>query len=305
MKKRTTLCIPVIIITLSMLACALGTPTAAPPTIITVVVSATEAPQPTPTETLIPALPTREYPVSRLYSVAMLMPGQTANIRSAPGQNSPIIGSLRMESGMLSSTGSTAEAEGLHWIEIAYAQNKTGWVSSLYLTEYVPQGTFCSDERVTDVLENLRGAVITKDGALFKDIVSPTRGLTVRLLTNGNWASYTPEQVSWLFKSSYAFNWGKAAGSGLEVSGSFMDEVYPLLLRSLDTESRYACNQVLVEETNYPALWPDYYQAFNFYSVHSPVLPGEELDWHTFLVGFEYVNGQPYVINLVHYAWEP
>ena len=84
-----------------------------------------------------------------------------------------------------------------------------------------------------------------------------------------------------------------------------MDEVYPLLLRSLDTESRYACNQVLVEETNYPALWPDYYQAFYFYSALSPLPDDSELGWHTFLIGFEYVDGVPYVINLVHYAWEP
>jgi hypothetical protein len=29
------------------------------------------------------------------------------------------------------------------------------------------------------------------------------------------------------------------------------------------------------------------------------------LGWHTFLIGFEYVNGEPYVMSLVHYAWEP
>ena len=156
-----------------------------------------------------------------------------------------------------------------------------------------------------DLLENLRGAVITRDGDLFKSIVSPTRGLSVRLLTNGNWANYTPEQVSWLFKSSYVYNWGLGPGSGLPVEGSFMDEVYPFLLLSLDSEARYACNQVLVEETSYPALWPDYYEAFNFYSAHMPLPDDADLGWHTFLIGFEYVNGEPYIINLVHYAWEP
>ncbi len=305
MKKRTPVIIPMVIILLSMLACATGTPTAAPPTIITVVVPATEAPLPTPTETMVANLPTSQPPVSRLYSVALLLPGQTANIRSAPGQDTPVIGTLKFTDGFISGTSNTAEADGLHWIEIVYAQNTNGWVSSLYLTEYVPSTTFCSDERVTDTLENLRGAVITKDGELFKSLVSPTRGLSVRLLTNGNWANYTPEQVSWLFKSSYVYDWGLGAGSGLPVEGSFMDEVYPFLLRALDTESRYACNQVLVEETNYPALWPDYYEAFNFYSALSPLPDDSELGWHTFLIGFEYVDGVPYIINLVHYAWEP
>ena len=126
-----------------------------------------------------------------------------------------------------------------------------------------------------------------------------------RLFNGGNWASYTPEQVSWLFNSSYQFNWGKHPASGLDVSGSFMEQVHPFLLRAFDTEARYYCNQVTPESGNYPALWPDSYAAFNFYSAHSPVLPGNELDWHNVLVGFEYVNGEPYIINLVHYAWEP
>ena len=107
------------------------------------VVPPTAEPTVQPTDTLTPLLPTTQQPVSRLYSVALLLPGQTANIRSAPGQDKPIIGSLSFNSGMISSTGNTAEADGLHWIEIAYAQNKTGWVSSLYLTEYIPSQTFC------------------------------------------------------------------------------------------------------------------------------------------------------------------
>ncbi len=306
MKKQY---IPIAMMVISLiglqLACSLGSPTPVPATLTAEPPTPTVTPQPTPTLTLSPVLPTTEVPVSRLYSVALRLPGETANVRSAPGQNNPVIGSISTTSGLISGTGGTADADNLHWIEIAWAQNKTGWVSSLYLTEYVPQATFCSDQRVPDVIENFRGALINKDGDLFKSVVSPTRGLTVRLFNGGNWASYTPEQVSWLFKSSYAFNWGKHPASGLGVSGSFMDQVHPFLLRAFDTESRYYCNQVTPESGNYPALWPDYYAAFNFYSAYSPTLPGNELDWHNVLVGFEYVNGEPYIINLVHYAWEP
>jgi hypothetical protein len=305
MPKRSLVFIPVVIIILSILACSLGQTATTLQATLEPTLAPSNTPESTPTGTLSPVLPTTQGPVSRMYSVALLTPGHTANIRSAPGQDTPIIGSLTYDSGLISGTGNTAEADGLHWIEIAYAQNTDAWVSSLYLTEYVPSGTFCSDERVTNVLENLRGAVITKDGELFKSAVSPTRGLSVRLLTNGNWANYTPEQVSWLFKSSYVYDWGLGAGSGLPVTGSFMDEVYPFLLRALDTESRYACNQVLVGGTTYTATWPDYYRNFNYYSAYMPLPDDSELGWHTFLIGFEYVNGQPYVINLVHYAWEP
>ena len=295
-----------LVLLVSMLACTFSQPTPAqPPTLEPTVAQPTAEPTIQPTDTLSPVLPTTQQPVSRMYSVALLTPGHTANIRSAPGQDNPIIDALKYDSGMISGTGNTAEADGLHWIEIAWAQSTTAWVSTLYLTEYVPKDAFCGDQKVLDLIENFRDAVITKNGDLFKSVVSPTRGLTVRLLTNGNWASYTPEQVSWLFKSSYAFNWGKAAGSGLEVNGSFMDEVYTFLLRSLDSESRYACNKVDAEGASYPMLWPDYYTAFNFYSVRSPVIPEEELGWHTFLIGFEYVDGEPYLMSLVHFAWEP
>ena len=156
-----------------------------------------------------------------------------------------------------------------------------------------------------DLIENFRGAVITKNGDLFKSVVSPTRGLSVRLLNGGNFANYTPEQVSWLFKSSYAYDWGLGAGSGLPVNGSFMDEVYPFLLQTFDTEADYTCNQLVLESANYVADWPAYYKAFNFYTVHSPIPADNELGWHTFVVGFEYVDGEPYIMSLVHFAWEP
>jgi hypothetical protein len=305
MHKRIVLTIPLVIIFLAALACSLSQPSATlQPTIEPIIAPPTVEPTAQPTETLSPVLPTTQGPVSRLYAVALLTPGHTANIRSAPGQDTPIIGLLTYDSGMISGTGNTAEADGLHWIEIAWAQNTNAWVSSLYLTEYVPGQTFCSDQKVLGLIENFRGGLITKDGALFKDTVSPTRGLSVRLLNGGNFANYTPEQVSWLFKSSYAYDWGLGAGSGLEVNGSFMDEVYPSLLKTFDTEARYYCNQVNLE-TNYQVGWPDYYAAFNYYSVHSPIIPGEELDWHVYMVGFEYVNGEPYIMSLVHFAWEP
>jgi hypothetical protein len=305
MHKRIVLTMPLVIVFLAALACSLSQPSATlQPTIEPAIAPSTAEPTAQPTETLSPMLPTAKQPVSRLYAVALLTPGHTANIRSAPGQDTPIIGSLTFDSGMISSTGNTAEADGLHWIEIAWTQNTTAWVSSLYLTEFVPRLTFCSDQKVLDLIENFRGALITRDGALFKDTVSPTRGLSVRLLNGGNFANYTPEQVSWLFKSSYAYDWGLGAGSGLPVNGSFMDEVYPSLLKTFDTEASYYCNQVMLE-TNYPADWPDYYAAFNYYSVHSPIIPGQELDWHVYLVGFEYVDGEPYITSLVHFAWEP
>jgi hypothetical protein len=305
MQKRNAAIPALIILLLASLACSLGQTAPTPQPTLEATTAPSDTPQPTPTETLIPVLPTANLPVSRLYGVALLYPGQYANIRSAPGQNAPIIGSLSYHSGMLSSTGNTAEADNLHWIEIAYAQNKTGWVSSLYLTEYVPQGAFCGDERIPALIGKLKNALLDKDGDAFAALVSPTRGLSVRLIREGNWASYSPEQVSWLFKSSYAFNWGKSPASGLDVNGSFMERVYPFLGSVFGSDYVLACNQILLEDVNYQAGWPEVYAAFNYYSVHLPLPDDTELGWRTFLVGFEYVEGEPYLMTLVHFDWEP
>jgi hypothetical protein len=305
--KKHYIPISVTVISLLMLqlACSLGSPAPIPATPTSELPLPSDTPQPTPTLTLSPVLPTAELPVSRLFSVAMRMPGETANVRSAPGQNSPVIGTLKFGDSLISGTGGTAEADNLHWIEIAWAQNVNGWVSSLFLTEYVPSATFCKDSRVTTLLSQFKTALNNRDGDLFAGLVSPTRGLSVRLITNGNWANYTTEQVSWLFKTSYSFHWGIAPGSGLDENGSFPQKIEPLLTEVVNSDYQQACNQVLLGGASYPATWPEFYAAFNFFSLYRPGAVGDELNWRTWLAGFEYVDGEPYLMALVHYAWEP
>jgi hypothetical protein len=306
MKNHRIRIITIILLVIAiLLACSISQPTPVSQPTLEPSLAPSNTPAPTPTETLIPVLPTAKQPVSRLYGVALLLPGQTANIRSAPGQDSLIIGTLRMESGMLSSTGSTAEADGLHWIEIAWAQNKTGWVSSLYLTEYTPQGAFCSDNRIPALLAELKTALLNQDGDAFAALVSPTRGLSVKLLMGGNWANYTPEQVSWLFKSSYQYNWGRSPASGLDVVGSFPEKIQPLLTQVFSTDYVLGCNRILLDDISYHLAWPEYYEAFNYYSVHLPAPAEEEPGWRIWLTGIEYIEGQPYLMSLVNFDWEP
>ncbi|MGA9398984.1 MAG: SH3 domain-containing protein [Anaerolineaceae bacterium] len=306
MKKQFISITTVIVcLLLLQLACGLSSPTPLPATPTLQPPAPTDTPQPTPTLTLLPALPTTEPPRHRQYSVALRKPGETANIRSAPGETNPVIGSLSTAFGPVYGTGSLATVNNQQWIEITFSGSKTGWVSGLYLTEAVSSGAFCADSRVAELLTQLKTVLWDQDGELFASLVSPTRGLTVRLLTGGNWASYTPEQVSWLLRSSYQFNWGKAPGSGLDVVGSFPQKIEQPLTEVVNSDYQTACNQVLVGGASYPAVWPDFYAAFNYVSLYRPGAAGDELNWRTWLVGFEYVNGQPYIMTLVTYAWEP
>ncbi|MBE3037249.1 MAG: hypothetical protein IMZ62_00315, partial [Chloroflexi bacterium] len=47
------------------------------------------------------------------------------------------------------------------------------------------------------------------------------------------------------------------------------------------------------------------YANVNFYTVYKPGTPGVDLDFRYWLVGVEFVQGQPYVFALIHFAWEP
>jgi len=49
--------------------------------------------------------------------------------------------------------------------------------------------------------------------------------------------------------------------------------------------------------------WP--YPDIHYYAVVKPGTPGIDLDWKIWLVGFEYVNGQPYLYGANRYVWEP
>ena len=44
----------------------------------------------------------------------------------------------------------------------------------------------------------------------------------------------------------------------------------------------------------------------NFYSVYYPGAPANNnLDWRTWLVGMEYVDGKPYLYAMMQFFWEP
>ena len=271
---------------------------------------------PTPVTTITPTLSfakpvaqstqSTQTEITKGYAVIRVPENEALNIRSGPGLEHAIIGVLQPNQTSLVSTGPTASDGVSMWIEIENPDGGTGWVNADYLTEYVPPSSFCADVRVKPLLIELENAVKTKDAEALMKLVSPLHGLDVTFIRGGMVANYSIEEASWVFQSTYVVDWGIAAGSGELVSGTFPDVVLPAI-QDVFKNMQTTCNELVLGGATYVADWPMEYSNINFYSLYNPGNDPtyEGLDWRTWLVGVEYVGGEPYLFSLIHYQWEP
>jgi hypothetical protein len=228
------------------------------------------------------------------------------NIRSGPGVESAVVGTLRPAQSGLERTGRSSSVGEELWVEIRNPGGGTGWVNADFLTEYFAPSAFCGDARVSSLLRSLETAVNTTDGESFRSLVSPAHGLDVVYIRFGTVANYSPEEAGWVFQSTYEVDWGPSAGSGEPVIGTFLEIALPAL-QDVFKNATFSCNEIKLGGATYEVEWPGEYENINFYSIHNP---GNDpsyggLDWRTWLAGVEYVDGQPYLFAMLHYNWEP
>ncbi len=168
----------------------------------------------------------------------------------------------------------------------------------------VPSATFCADAKVTTLINNFKSALQTSNGATLASLISPTHGMEARLYRNGRVVTYDQQHAKFLFETNYAVDWGPAPGSGIETQGPFHETILPALLDVFNKQYTLTCNQIQVGGTTYQATWP--YTGINFYSVYYPGTQANgNMDWHTWLLGVQYVNAQPYIYAIMQYQWEP
>jgi hypothetical protein len=201
--------------------------------------------------------------------------------------------------------GPSSDVGGDHWVEVQNPGGGTGWVNAAFLTEYVPPATFCADGRISSLITSLDKAFTTPDGALLYTLVSPAHGMTVYLWRNGNGITFDRDHARWVFDSTYSHAWGMAPGSGLETNGSFHEAVLPKLQEVFNASYSLTCNSLGTAPQYGLTPWPEIYANVNYYTVFKPGTAGVDLDWRYWLVGVEFVQGQPYVFALIHFAWEP
>lgn len=239
------------------------------------------------------------------YAVILISPDDVLNIRTGAGVGNAIAGTLQPTATNVKRTGPASSADGERWVEIQSAAGN-GWVNAKFLTEQVAPATFCSDGRVTTLLNTLKTAMLNLNGELLSSLVSPVHGLDARLWRNGTVANYTPEEAAWVFQSEYVVNWGPAPGSGAETPGTFSAELLPRLQEVFHSSYTLHCNDTLDLATFSTEPWPREYSNIHYYMVYKP---GSEqyggLDWRAWTVGVEYVQGAPTLFSLIHYQWEP
>ena len=178
-------------------------------------------------------------------------------------------------------------------------------VPSVNITQ-VPPANFCADGQVTTLINNFKSALQASNGTLLSSLVSPVHGMDARYYRDGRVVNYDVEHAKFLFESTFVVDWGLAPGSGLPNKGSFHDVIVPALLDVFNKNYTLTCNQVQVGGTTYNAAWPSEYSGVNYYSIYFPGTQGNgSLDWHTWLIGVEYVGGKPYARALIQFQWEP
>ncbi len=161
----------------------------------------------------------------------------------------------------------------------------------------------CVDPQVAALIDTLKRAMLNNDGALLSSVVSPN-GMTVHYYhTQKNPITYSAYQAQFLFETTYQAEWGPAPSSGLGKKGSFHEVVVPDLKKIFNTAYTLQCNEIRHGNANYQILWP-YHK--DFYSIYDAgTQQNSNMDWHTWVVGIEYVNGKPYIYALMQFFYEP
>ncbi|GEM_PF-589658 len=256
-------------------------------------------PLPTPTETPVPVF-------TSPYAVIGIHPENALNLYTAPGAENPTLGSFPAETRNLERGTTFVSVGGELWVEARLPDGVTGWVRDSNLTESIAPEQFVTDSRPIQLIEKLKQAVNYSDGEMFASLVSPKHG--VQILYHGTWGSnpviYTAETARQAFVNPEIMDWGAEGASGINAIGTFAEKVQPKLLDVLNSAYELHPNDPN-RARMYIEPWPRGYQNLNYFAVLKPPTPGIELDWRLWLAGFEYVDGVPYLVALLHYVWEP
>lgn len=223
-------------------------------------------------------------------------------IYSDAGSANTPLGSFAVDTNNIMRTEQSKGAEGGAWVEVMRPGGGTGWVDFKYLTEYVSREAFCSDARVPALIAQIKQAVGASNGMQFAALVSPKHGVLVNLWSSAAPVMYTNFTAQSIFTDGTSHEWGTSEGAGgPSETGTFAQVVQPRLAAVLNSNYQLSCDDP-ANAGMYPRVWP--HPNLHYYAVIDPGVNGV-LDWRIWLLGFEYVEGQPYLISSVYYVWAP
>jgi hypothetical protein len=183
-----------------------------------------------------------------------------------------------------------------YWHSVLVAP--TGFAASTVPTTH---DAFCADTRITPLIDQLKSSMNQSNGDAFSALVSPTHGVDVRLWAYASPVNFNVAGAKNIFADTTSYTWG-GGPSGIPNVGAFTDTIQPKLLEVLNAPNMetYCDNLTKV----YPLANPWPYPNMYYYNLYKPATSAG-FDFRTWLVGIEYVNGQPYISALVTIIWEP
>jgi hypothetical protein len=171
-----------------------------------------------------------------------------------------------------------------------------------FATGSVSHEAFCADARIPVLIEQLKASMNQSNGDMFASLVSPSHGVDVRFWAYSAPVNFGIEKARNAFTSTEAYNWG-GGPSGTPDVGSFKDIIQPKLQEVLNAPTMETYCDSLDRVFSLSVPWP--YPNIRYYNLYKPATPGVDFDFRTWLIGFEYINGQPYLHSMVTIVWEP
>ncbi|MGA9533629.1 MAG: hypothetical protein WBR18_13010 [Anaerolineales bacterium] len=230
------------------------------------------------------------------YAVVWTQQGEFLPIRETAGISSPEIAQLTVNSGPLLLTGESTMLGSSRWVEVSTGLGSRGWVPFFNLTEEIPAEGFCRDSRPPQIIDSFQKSIEGGDAGALRDTISARRGLIIRHDPWNPEVQIPLDQIAGIFVDPHSYDWGTRFGSQTAIQGSFADVIVPELMDAFEAQTTRKCNQVVVGRTADAVTWPAPYTNLNFYSVHRPAsLGGNPYNWRSWLFGFEYIDGIPYI----------
>jgi photosystem II stability/assembly factor-like uncharacterized protein len=238
------------------------------------------------------------------YAVVGVGPNDVLNVRSGAGAANPVVGWFASNGVNVMRTGPTASADNATWVEVQNPSGGTGWVNSNYLTEYATHEAFCADTRVPILLEQLKASMNQSNGDMFSGLVSPAHGVNVHLWAYQPAVHFTTVTARTAFTDSTVYTWGIGGGKGGTVpdTGTFAQMIQPKMQEVFNAPNIETYCDALTKVFPLPVPWS--YTNIHYYNLYKPSTEGM-LDFRTWLIGFEYIDGQPYLHSMVTIVWEP
>ncbi len=236
------------------------------------------------------------------YAVVWIPLEEKLKVYNPAGIAGNLVDELPYDQGGIHLTGNSTALGSSKWVEIIVMGDDPGWVNAWNLTENVDTTIFCDDPQVLIRLQELKDALESGDGVLLAQGINPSRGLIIR----HDW--WNPEviipqdAIPTLFQDFHEIDWGVLSGGDFQILGSFKDVLYPSLAAALQDEQDPVCNVLPIGTTSREAIWPSEYSSLNYNAFHLPAPEdGNQFDWQTWVVGFEYIEGIPYITVLLQY----